>query len=54
MTKKTLLDTNQYLANPKLRAKMIHASVVTSTAIEGVHIKITATSKRRITVRKKK
>lgn len=39
MVRKTLLDTNPYLADPKLRAKMIHDGVISSTAIEGVHIK---------------
>ena len=34
----SLLNTNPYLSDSKLRAKMIHTSVVTSTAIEGVHI----------------
>ncbi len=53
MNRKTLLDTNPYLADPKLRAKMIHASVVTSTAIEGVHIKAACVS-RLVKVRGKK
>jgi hypothetical protein len=51
MSAKSLLESNPYLADPKLRAKMIHASVVTSTAIEGVHIKMRS---KRISVRKKK
>ena len=50
MIKKTLLDTNPYLANPKLMAKMIHEGVISSTAIEGVHIKnlITKTNRKKI------
>ncbi len=53
MSKKNLLETNPYLANLELRGKMIHASVVTSTAIEGVHIKVQSGLKR-VNPRKKK
>lgn len=53
MSRKTLLDTNPYLADPKLRAKMIHLSVVTSTAIEGVNLETSKTFNR-IRIKKKK
>jgi hypothetical protein len=38
MKRKPLSQTNPYLKNPKLKAKMIHQSVVSSTAIEGVNL----------------
>lgn len=47
MSKKTLLDTNRYLADPKLRRMMIRAGVISSTAIEGVHIKFVKKAARR-------
>ena len=39
MKKSSLLKTNPYLKNAKLRDKMILQSVISSTAIEGVHIR---------------
>jgi hypothetical protein len=39
MKRKPLSETNPYLKNSKQRADMIRAHVITSTAIEGVHIK---------------
>jgi hypothetical protein len=39
MPKKSLLETNPYLKDPKLRAFLIERCVASSTAIEGVHIK---------------
>jgi hypothetical protein len=53
MSKKNLLNANPYLSDPKLMAKMIHASVVTSTAIEGIHIR-TPSGLKRASSRKKK
>jgi len=38
MKKNSLLNTNPYLKNVKLRDEMILQSVTSSTAIEGVHI----------------
>jgi len=38
MKKKSLLKTNPYLKNSKIRKVMIMESAITSTAIEGVHI----------------
>jgi len=43
MRKKSLLETNPYLKDPELRAALIERFVATSTAIEGVHIKIPKT-----------
>jgi hypothetical protein len=40
MRKKSLLDTNPYLKDPELRDALIKQFVASSTAIEGVHIKI--------------
>ena len=37
--KKTLAETNQYLRDPIKRATLIRRSTISSTAIEGVHIK---------------
>ncbi len=39
MSRKALSQTNPYLRNPELRRKMIRDHVVSSTAIEGVHLK---------------
>jgi hypothetical protein len=39
MPKKSLLETNPYLKDPEVRAFLIERSVVSSTAIEGVHFK---------------
>ena len=38
MRKNSLLKTNPYLKNPAERRRLIYKSVVTSTAIEGVHV----------------
>jgi len=48
MRKKSLLETNPYLKDPELRAALIERSVATSTAVEGVHIKIPKLSKKLI------
>jgi hypothetical protein len=48
MKKKSLLETNPYLRDPELRAALIERSVATSTAIEGVRIKIPKLSKKLI------
>jgi len=48
MKKKSLLETNPYLKDPELRAALIEISVASSTAIEGVHIKIPKLSKKLI------
>ena len=48
MKKKSLLETNPYLKDPELRAALIEQFVVSSTAIEGVHIKIPKLSKKLI------
>jgi hypothetical protein len=40
MRKKSLLETNPYLKDPELRDALIKQFVASSTAIEGVHIKI--------------
>lgn len=37
MHKKPLIETNPYLKDPKKREAMINRSVISSTAIEGVH-----------------
>lgn len=37
MRKKPLIETNPYLKDPKKREAMIKRSVLSSTAIEGVH-----------------
>lgn len=34
------MATNPYLKNPKQRAKLIRRSVETSSAIEGIHVKL--------------
>jgi hypothetical protein len=46
MSKKTLIETNPYLKDPELRAALIEQFVASSTAIEGVHIKIPKLSKK--------
>lgn len=40
MRKKSLLETNPYLKDPELRDALIKHFVASSTAIEGVRIKI--------------
>ena len=40
MPKKSLIETNPYLKDPELRDALINQFVASSTAIEGVHIKI--------------
>lgn len=37
--KTPLSHSNHYLRDPKQRAEMIHGHVVSSSAIEGVHLK---------------
>ncbi len=37
MSKKSLLETNPYLKNPKVRKQIIETVTVSSSAIEGVH-----------------
>jgi hypothetical protein len=39
MRRKSLIETNPYLKDPEVRAFLIEQSVVSSTAIEGVHFK---------------
>lgn len=36
--KKSLLETNPYLKDPELRRKMLDRSIISSSAIEGIHI----------------
>ncbi len=48
MKKKSLLETNPYLRDPELRAALIKRFVASSTAIEGVHIKVPKLSKKQI------
>jgi hypothetical protein len=48
MKKKSLLETNPYLKDPELRAALIERFVATSTAIEGVNIKIPKLSRKMI------
>jgi hypothetical protein len=48
MKKKSLLETNPYLKDPELRAALIEQSVASSTAVEGVHIKVPKLSKKLI------
>jgi len=47
--KKPLIETNPCLKDPKIRLEMLEQSVLSSTAIEGVHInkrkKLTRTPK---------
>jgi len=38
MQKKSLSKTNPYLKNPAQRKAMLYTSVVTSSAIEGIHL----------------
>ena len=37
MSKNSLLETNRYLKNPKVRKQIIETVTVSSSAIEGVH-----------------
>lgn len=37
--KKTLLDTNPYLKDPEQRKRLLRRSLVSSFAIEGIHLK---------------
>jgi Fic family protein len=46
MKKKSLLETNPYLKDPELRDALIRISVASSSAIEGVNIKIPKLSKK--------
>jgi hypothetical protein len=48
MKKKSLLETNPYLKDPELRAALIEISVASSTAVEGVRIKIPKLSRKLI------
>lgn len=36
--KKSLLETNPYLKDPEMRKKLFRRSVISSSAIEGIHI----------------
>jgi len=57
MKKKALILTNPYLKDPVKRAKMLRVNIVTSTAIEGVHIKISkkaASAYKTVAARKQK
>lgn len=40
MIKKSLIETNPYLKDPKKRKTMFYTTVSSSTAIEGVHIAV--------------
>lgn len=40
MKKKSLIETNPYLKDPKKRKAMFYTTVSSSTAIEGVHIAV--------------
>lgn len=40
MKRNSLIDTNPYLKNPKQRTKLIRRSVETSSAIEGIKVKL--------------
>jgi hypothetical protein len=46
MKQKSLLETNPYLKDPELRKALIEISAASSTAIEGVRIKIPKLSKK--------
>lgn len=46
MKKKSLLETNPYLKDPELRDALIKIFVASSTAIEGVRIKIPKLSRK--------
>lgn len=54
MKKKSLLDTNPYLKNSQLRKKLFERSVISSTAIEGVHITFSHARKKQKSVDQKK
>ncbi len=45
MKKKSLLETNPYLRDPELRKYLIEQFVASSSAIEGVRIKVPKLSK---------
>ncbi len=47
MRKKTLAQTNPYLKDPALRKRLLLVSAVTSTAIEGVHLKVSLKSRKK-------
>ncbi len=36
--KKSLLETNPYLKDPEMRKKLIRRFIISSSAIEGIHI----------------
>lgn len=38
MKKKPLIETNQYLRDPVQRDRLINRSVLTSSAVEGIHL----------------
>jgi len=38
--RKSLIETNPYLKDPKKRAELIRMSVLTSSAVEGIYINI--------------
>lgn len=38
--KKSLIETNLYLKDPKKRAELIKMSVLTSSAVEGIYVNI--------------
>lgn len=40
MKKKSLMETNPYLKDPKKRKAMFYTTVSSSTAIEGIHIAV--------------
>jgi len=46
MKKKSLMETNPYLRDPELREALLNISVATSTAVEGMKIKIPKLSRR--------
>ncbi len=48
MKKKSLLETNPYLKDPELRDALIKQFTASSSAIEGVHIKVPKLSKKLI------
>lgn len=38
MKKKPLIETNKYLRDPAQRDRLINRSVLTSSAVEGIHL----------------
>jgi len=38
--RKSLIETNPYLKDPKKRAELIKMSVLTSSAVEGIYVNI--------------